>query len=156
VTASSSFRKLRPRSHQFAALFEKITATVCRLHFVSNRVRERHFDYVVGEGADLSGPIAEGGPKPMDGDRGVAHATEYGRHRHIAKTAPAPGADEDEVIMVFGREAPQQRDGSGRERDAVFPPHLHSSGGDGPNFILQIDFGPSRTDDLSRPRGGKD
>src|SRR5262245_39192635 len=52
--------ELRPILHQSAALFEEIAATITCFDLRRDRVRERHFGYLIQVRSAFAGPIFEG------------------------------------------------------------------------------------------------
>src|SRR5580704_16745711 len=85
TTDGRRFAKPRPGVRELAALIEQITAAVCALDLVGDRMREGHLGYLSRKRRSLGAPIPEAAAKAVRRQIGMAHAPHQHQQRHVAE-----------------------------------------------------------------------
>src|ERR1700730_16563777 len=142
----------RPIGHQPPALFQERAASICGLDLVGDRMRQGLLPYLLREWGIVRRPIAETGTEAMNGFAALHCLHHVGQRVTLHRPA---GSRRSKDKFRITRLTSENFERGGGEGNGVILVGLHSSGGDRPCFLVDIDLAPSGTQHLSRAGGAK-
>ncbi len=111
---------------------------------------ERLVDHFLGNIGALRCPVGEAAPKAVHGELLAAERVHDRQERHVGERLLAERGQDLASVAMPERPAPlQDLDRGWRERHDMRLAHLHPSGRDRPERVLQIELWPGRMPHLA-------